>query len=517
VAVATNARGVEKMNDVLRTTIKWGVPVAGILALSVGIARQDVVTDSEWQAFALADLKAVRNLVQSSHPGYIDQENPDFRRWNEEGYAKALKHIPSVNDYNSAMAAVRFYTVGFRDAHFTYSDNARKPDDAIHSNGTGIELVNGRYIVAGTLAQWPVKQPPIGAELLSCDGLSPTQIIAERLAPYYNLRKSEVNDRFLANLLHTRWFARDEVQHCKYRAPDGVEIGVDVQYKGFSAKDYFLKIKPVLFPKTAGQSETRTNGYVLNDGVLWITASNFNLRPGSYEAGELKKMLNALPGLTGVKKIIFDTRGNQGGDSRVGWRIFEAATGGLDYDKQSIDSLPHTFAEWRVSDLSLSTAASTTERMSNIYGRDSKETRSAAEMHRRLVAARDAGAPWLRQDAGYRITAKDIAARGGRLRRFDGKVALITDARCASACLDFADIVKSVPGSVHLGRPTSSDTLYIDSGVATLPSGNLLFMPLKVWRNRLRGSGEFLQPDVELASDLDEKSFTRAVLAALDR
>lgn len=505
------------MRTVTRTAVKWAAPVVVILAVSASLARPDPVPASAWQAMALADLNAVRDLVQASHPGYIDQENPAFRRWSDDGYAQAVKLVPNVNDYNSAMAAVRYYTVGFRDGHFTYSDHVRQPDDLIQSNGTGIALINGRYIVAGTLARWPVRQPPVGAELLSCDGLSPLQIIAGRLAPYYDLRPSEANDRFLANMLHTRWFARDELQRCLYRTPDGAEIAVAVQYQSFTAKEYFSTIRPALFPRTAEPNAARGNGYVLDHGVLWITAANFNLQPGSREAEELHRMLDALPRLSGVKKIVFDTRGNQGGDSRVGGKIFDAATGGLAYDQQSLDRLPRTYAEWRVSDLSVATAASAMERMGKIYGPDSREVRAAADMHGRLLAARKAGAPWFRQDAGYRLTAAEIAARGGHLRRFDGPVALLTDARCASACLDFADLVKSVPGSVHLGRPTSSDTLYIDSGVATLPSGNLLFMPLKVWRNRLRGNGEGWEPDVLLANELDEQAVKRAVLAALAR
>ena len=80
--------------------------------------------------------------------------------------------------------------------------------------------------------------------------------------------------------------------------------------------------------------------------------------------------------------------------------------------------------------------------------------------------------------------------RGGHLKRFDGPIALLTRSNCASSCLDFADLVLSVPGAVHLGQETSSDTLYIDVAFVTLPSGNGFMMPLKVWRNRLRGNNE---------------------------
>ena len=120
-------------------------------------------------------------------------------------------------------------------------------------------------------------------------------------------------------------------------------------------------------------------------------------------------------------------------------------------------------------------------------------------------------------DVGKAI-AVHIAARHGKLRRFHGKVVLVTDEHCASACLDFADLVRSVPGAIHMGQATSADTLYMDIGRVALPSGNHLVIPLKVWRNRLRGNNEVLQPDVPLQVDIrDDAAVRQAVLAALPR
>jgi hypothetical protein len=85
-----------------------------------------------------------------------------------------------------------------------------------------------------------------------------------------------------------------------------------------------------------------------------------------------------------------------------------------------------------------------------------------------------------------------------------------------SACLDFADTVLQVPGAIHLGQTTGSDTVYIDVGFIKLPSGNRLELPLKVWRNRLRGNAEPLTPDIPLDVDMDDDAAVRqAVLSAV--
>jgi hypothetical protein len=137
-----------------------------------------------------------------------------------------------------------------------------------------------------------------------------------------------------------------------------------------------------------------------------------------------------------------------------------------------------------------------------------------------MAAARASGEAWVLQPGSSRprLTRADSAARHARLRRPVEAIALVTDEACASACLDFADLVRSVPGAVHLGRTTSADTVYIDTGWHKLPSGNLLFLPLKVWRNRTRGNNEALVPDVPLALDgVNEAATRRAVLASFGR
>jgi hypothetical protein len=37
------------------------------------------------------------------------------------------------------------------------------------------------------------------------------------------------------------------------------------------------------------------------------------------------------------------------------------------------------------------------------------------------------------------------------------KVFLLTNYTCLSACLDFADAVRSIPGATHIGSPTRAD------------------------------------------------------------
>jgi hypothetical protein len=68
---------------------------------------------------------------------------------------------------------------------------------------------------------------------------------------------------------------------------------------------------------------------------------------------------------------------------------------------------------------------------------------------------------------------------------------------CASACLDFADIMRRLPEVTHIGLPTSADAVYIDNVQAQLPSGAASFSwSLKVYRGRVRANNEWYDPQI---------------------
>ncbi|MCE0970099.1 hypothetical protein [Pseudomonas putida] len=83
---------------------------------------------------------------------------------------------------------------------------------------------------------------------------------------------------------------------------------------------------------------------------------------------------------------------------------------------------------------------------------------------------------------------------------------LVTDSFCASACLDFADAVLAVPGTIHFRLSTSGDTLYIDIGSQALPSGAQFWLPLKVWRGRVRGNNQSYDPRYSFDGDINDTS-----------
>ena len=229
-------------------------------------------------------------------------------------------------------------------------------------------------------------------------------------------------------------------------------------------------------------------------------------------------MLQQLRELKDVRRIVFDVRGNGGGDSSVGGRIFEAATGGLEYDRRDIDGLARTYAQWRVSDVSFTALMRPDSSASSrkLYRAGSGPVAQVEKLLEELTAAKAAGRAWVEQADGYRVTRADVVRRNGKLRRFNGPVAS-ADRRPLRQCLPRF----RRPGALgSRRRPRRARhqlhflSLYIEKGFAKLPSGNLLFIPLKVWRNRVRGNDEILVPDIPLDVDMDDDN--QVVPATLD-
>lgn len=488
-----------------RTLLAVAVSALG-LAGCASLAPERERTPAEWQAMARADLEATYKLVQSAHPGSIDHANPAFAAWAATGYQEALTLIPRVVSYDTALQAIRYYVTGFEDGHFIYSDNQRG-NAMVLANGWRLDESNGMFVVTRHSPDWPDPLPPIGAQLIDCGGRPPAELIRTNVAPFVDRRPDPAVIAGLSSYLMLQTLAERPLERCTFKVADARQT-FDISYRDITSASLFE------MSKGRTRAPRRVNDFTVNQGVLWIRAANFMLSPS--QAAELDTMLLQLARLEGIDQIIFDTRGNTGGNSGVGDRIFDAATGGLDYKRAGIEKLPMTYAEWRVSSVAIAEAQDRVKRTIDLYGPDSPYVSHGRAFAAELQEAQREGMPWVRQEAGFLLTRDEVKRRAGKLKRFTGKVALITDEGCASACLDFADLVRLVPGSVHLGKTTSSDTVYIDVGSAELSSGNSLRMPLKVWRNRARGNNEPLVPDILLNVDMhDDTAVRNATLAAL--
>lgn len=61
-----------------------------------------------------------------------------------------------------------------------------------------------------------------------------------------------------------------------------------------------------------------------------------------------------------------------------------------------------------------------------------------------------------------------------------------------------------------MGLPTSGDTNYMEVMSLRTPSGIHMWLPIKIWRNRLRGNNQFYRPQYLFDGDIHDTSAVQA-------
>jgi hypothetical protein len=252
----------------------------------------------------------------------------------------------------------------------------------------------------------------------------------------------------------------------------------------------------------------------LGNGTRWYSIPSFDGDPGS-AAGKalppiIESMRDARSALSTAPAIVFDLRGNGGGSSDWSRQIAEVLWG-----RAALERLPsdNSYVEWRVSRTNLDSMKSGFARQSE-GGALSSEMRSWYEtVIDGMTAALARGDALWRETGGESVQPQAYLARTVP-PRLAGEVYVLTDEVCASACLDAIDLWRSL-GAVHIGRTTSADTVYMDIRSLELPSGiGVVSMPMKVYRNRARGSNVPVTPVFSFDGDIaDTAAVERWILS----
>ncbi|NRA28803.1 MAG: hypothetical protein HRU11_00970 [Parvularculaceae bacterium] len=235
----------------------------------------------------------------------------------------------------------------------------------------------------------------------------------------------------------------------------------------------------------------------------WITISSFT-ESVSTVAEVTTEIEERRDELRNADTIVFDLRGNGGGNSAFGTRIAQA----LWSKEVFLDWVPVSAqaVDWRA----------TPENAEHVFGiakSNEKKGREAAAAAWQRVAegiqgATENGEDYYRQTLTTRETTRTLPSP------VQAQVIVLTDGSCASACLDFMDLLTALPGVTHMGKETSSDTQYMDVRFSHLKSKTgMLILPLKVYRGRMRPSGGTYVPEVPV--DLSSGDFNISSIGEL--
>jgi hypothetical protein len=469
----------------------WAVPLAFIAVFEFGLTvntvaakptqGQQPVTEVDWAVAARMDIDSIYSTLRDNHPGPVDTSNPKFSQWLIEGRSLAVKQAATATHAADYWRAVRLYTNGFRDGHIWF--DFIKPTRQVWPKFLTMRDAMGKARVVLNDGEPSV---PLGAELLACDGLDAESLQQKLVDPYrWNAdipHERDTNSVFLMTAID------DDPQKpysCRFRTDDH-EFDYSLRWSSFS-EDQFAE----LINRATGRAQARIELHQV--GPVWfVSLPTFYLQePAQVDA--MRALIGELDQVAGKLRdapwVVLDVRGNSGGNSGWGREVAEKLFG-----KKVVAGIEGRFdwtVDWRVSNANAATLRE--------YAAQSEKHRQIADArYRRKLAdeiekAAAEGKTYVRRASHARFASDATTGRSP----FKGRVYLLTDHTCASACLDFADITRRLPGVVHIGLPTSADSIYIDNTGHVLPSNQGMFSwSLKVYRNRIRSNNEWYEPDI---------------------
>lgn len=478
-------------------TIFIGLLLAACSTVPVPVRYE---SGNPWQQLTRSDLEFIHETIARHHPGPVDEFNPAFREWFEDGYRQALARIPEVKGFGAYQHVLRFYVQGFADEHL----NLNFWLDFRWHQWAGIVLAwNGAAFELRQAAD-DVDLVP-GAVITACDANSAEALWQTNVAPFYARAELPANRfRHAPKLLLSNGNPLVErPASCTFLA-GGELIEHELRWRSIPMAELQGEL-------SAGAQKDPVMGLRhFGERGAWLTLPSFG--PQGEAAEALKRTLAALASYRDADFVVVDVRGNGGGSSYWAEPFVRGLYGDAFFERLSYDMRQReagVHVDHRVSADNLAHFESLLPVIGEQAGEDSDMYRYFAGLIEGMRAALDKGeALFVVQRDGAAMSEPPPAEPD-----FPGRLIYLTDSVCVSACLDFSDVVMALPRVMHVGQPTSADTTYMEMRGATLPSniGGLNFAT-KVYRGLSRGETGYYTPEIPYVGDISDTPSVEAWL-----
>jgi hypothetical protein len=454
---------------------------------------------TDWNAAAQQDMRFAIDTIGSSHAGAVRGQldvTTALQSGGRSGMIEAA-NVKTEQDYRRAM--VRFID-GFGDPH-TGIDLRLKIQAW---TGIVLDRVDGQYRVIWSESNWPQALPPRDATVQSCDGVWIGTYLKTSVAPFID-HSTEYPTTFSEAARQSMfdsglgWTPRQ----CTFTLVNGSSRQYDLPLRAVAdgigderitqvRKQYAAKGRPAgLYPLAAGMN--------------WVAMPDFN---GRLSAAAYEKLYPQLAALKNSDWVVFDLRGNGGGDSTWGNRALQAL-----YGKEYGERLGDTAA---YSKLMIADQATV-----DLYQRYVGLPEFAAskgdfeDVLHKLETAHRGGEKMAQVEGGTREQAAALAAQ---LRRRPGgpRVAAVIDRGCFSSCMNFVQQIGSMADTVLLGESTLGYSPYGEINQFKLPSGNgKLHLPSAIY-TAFQATREPFVPDLPYPGNMaDEPALMKWVADTL--
>ena len=483
------------------------VAVAAMAIVSTGCGQTTTstpwpeVTPDEWRAAAKQDIDGIHDILRDNAPFMVvNRDSADMRRWLETGRKEASNDLSKVTDVWSYHYVLDRYVGGFRDGHLGVGTTKTLNGPMTNSPGFKMAWRNGNYEVGWVQAGMEATMPPIGAALVSCDGKPAETLAQERLDRLFgNLRLEATRSESAALLL-------EDFSQYPITRPKTCSFRVAGRVKNWTLT-WSVPTGEVVRESIRATSAPRAKFGVdrWGENAWWIgapTMTDDENWKAIYAAVETN-----LGAIRSADAVVIDLRGNGGGNSAFGDKLARKLFGDPIVDANAVAWGDLVF---KAGPLSRKWAADALTRALDKDDRDwLAEMKPASEQ---LDAAPLGSMVLVKADPPPKPTLSST-------NPVRGKVIVLVDYACFSACLDTLDVFTRLPGVKLAGVETGADTIFMDGMRTPLPSGKAtLTFGIKAWVQRERGSNVSFKPDPSLrytGSLADEAALTRWLADAL--
>jgi hypothetical protein len=460
--------------------------------------------DSPWREKTLNDLQKIRSTLEANHPAFkISQESPekDFLEWFESGFKIAKRRAEKVDSLFGYYFTLRAYGIGFKDEHLVVqvaSFDRFKEQMKFRWPGFAVQLSEKNQIRISSINPLVANQvPPVGAVLLSCDGRESEAILNENVYPFYGDKRILKNRAtFVPRIFVDSGNPFIQLPKACLFQKEGNTQSYPIKWTSISFEELWPKID-VSYDFKMQSTAAKT----LDGDIHWVSLPTFAPNPKGEQ--NLRNIISEAKKNRKHKSLVVDLRGNGGGSSTWGMDVLKGYFGEEYIDEiqnQSQKTSQETY-EYRVSkenlkyfeDL-LGNATKNISKTDTFFIRVASEMRTALNVGKEVIS--------------IKLSDLDVQKSQGNKIQFLGKVFVLTDMYCASACLSVLDTIRLIPGAVHVGQETSADAVFMQSTFPTALSDPMIrfsFPVLRI-RNRTRGNNSPVVPEVLFDGDMSNST-----------
>jgi hypothetical protein len=465
-------------------------------------ATPALAANTDWSALARRDVEFAGAALKSMHVGAA-AGLPSVTVPLDTGLRAALAEAPGVRSQQDYRRVMQRFIAGFGDPHTGI--NLKLEPGAW--TGLIVDLPDaraGRYRVAWSEPGWPTPLPPKGAEVQSCDGIWFGTYLQTALAPFWNRSVEYAGTyAFLAQQAMVETGLGWTPQSCIFVLPDGGRktYALPLQTLADSAaRNHVIDARRTVYAEAlpVGLSS-------IGAGKHWVGMPDFN---GGKSGAAYAALYPRLASLPKSGWVVFDLRGNGGGDSSLGNRALAALFGTPFADRAAQAGGAE---EYMVADANtvavLKRYAATPE-----YAASKDQFEASLD---KVEAAIARGEKLALVDGEAGAADQPLAPL---VRPHGPRIAALIDRTCFSSCMNFLQQIRAIGDSVVLGEPTLGYSPFGEISSVALPSGQGKLRIPTAWFKTAQATREPFLPDLAYAGNLaDDAAVQRWVGATLDR